>query len=197
MRISPYELHINDPRYFNQLYSATSRLDKYAWYYRWVKSPLSVVATQSHEHHSLRRRAMSQFFSESSVARLEPQLRDEIKKLLARIQQHKEDNKPVDLSSAFRSVAIDMITDYCFPISYNFIDKPDFARSFYQTIRNLSQIALWHRHFPFVFDVLQLIPRSILGFVDPESLGVADFQKVRSDPRCMRTYIDLKWSLFG
>ena len=36
MRISPREVHINDPEYFNQLYSAASKLDKDWWYYRCV-----------------------------------------------------------------------------------------------------------------------------------------------------------------
>lgn len=36
VRISPREVHVNDPDFFNQLYSVTNKLEKDWWYYRFV-----------------------------------------------------------------------------------------------------------------------------------------------------------------
>ena len=57
---------------------------------------------------------------------------------------------------------------------------PDLGRGFFRMIRSFAQIILWHRHFPFVLNLFQLIPRRVLGFVDRQALAVADFQKVSS-----------------
>lgn len=180
VRISPYELHINDFEYFDEIYSASSRLDKYGWFYRWVNSPLSVVSTVGHDLHKSRRRAMSPFFSDSSVARLEPTLHQVVKKLCSVFEKHRANGQPLDLSSLYRCLAIDVITEYCFPKSYGFLDYEDLPRGFFQSMRNFSQVSLWHRHFPFIFQLFQLIPRRVLGFIDRQSLSAADFQKVCS-----------------
>lgn len=175
---SPYELHIDDPNYFDEVYSTGARLDKDEFFYRWTNTPLSIVSTVSHDLHKKRRRHMSPFFSESSVLRLEPVLQQKIKELCSVFQKHKDNGQPLDLSSLYRCLALDVITEYSFPQSYGFLQSPDLARGFFSTIRDFALFTIYHRHLPFILGFLPLIPRRVLKMIDPQILSVADFQRV-------------------
>src|SRR5277367_2357447 len=56
VRISPWELHVNDPDW-NEPYKMSSRANKYHWYYRFVGSSDSAFGTADYDLHRLRRGA--------------------------------------------------------------------------------------------------------------------------------------------
>ncbi|GAB1740061.1 hypothetical protein NU219Hw_g4981t1 [Hortaea werneckii] len=69
VRISPREVHIDDPAFFDTFYS-NSKLDKDAWFYRAFGDNGAAVGTASWEQHKARRGAMAKFFSSANVAKL-------------------------------------------------------------------------------------------------------------------------------
>lgn len=72
VRINPWELHINDPDYYDQLYAgAGKRRDKYLYYTEQFGNPKSMIGTISHDLHRTRRAPPNRFFSKASVSRLE------------------------------------------------------------------------------------------------------------------------------
>ena len=179
VRISPHEVHIKDPDYFLQLYSNTSKLDKYAWYYNFVAAPLSGAVTPSHELHCTRRAALARYFSTANVTRLEPLIQSCVSKLFSRLNEHRLQGKVVDLSNAYRCLATDVITEYALPRSRVMLDSPDFAAGYTPVLRNFSNIATWNHHIPIIFPIFNAIPRWIIARLDPgPSLAVFDNQKV-------------------
>jgi hypothetical protein len=167
VRISPWEVHINDPDFFEQIYSVTSKLDKDHWYYRFVDSSLSGFGTANAELHRIRRGAMSKFFSSTSIARVEPLLKECVGKLCLRLKEHGRTGVHVDLSNAYRCIASDIVSEYSMPDAPVRLDEPDFAASYNRVIRDFSHIALWHRQFGFVFDIINRIPRWFIAKTDP------------------------------
>lgn len=174
MRISPWELHVNDPDW-NEPYKVTSRLNKYYWYYKFVGSSDAAFGTADHETHRIRRKAQQTYFTLDSVARFDPELDRITSKLVSRLREFSGTSQPANLSNAFRSLATDVVTDYAFHKSYDLLDSPDFAAAFQRTIRDFPEIGLWHRHFGLILDILDLMPRWLTKLINPAGIDVLDF----------------------
>lgn len=124
---------------------------------------------------------MAKFFSTANVARLEPKVISRVQKLLDRIQEHKEVNKPVDISNAFRCFATDVVSSYAAPHTRDFLSSPDFASSFNRVLRDFSELMIWHRHlWGLVFPIMNAMPKSLMAKLDPSgaTLAVAENQEV-------------------
>lgn len=80
---------------------------------------------------------------------------------------------------AFGCVATDAVTGYCFNKSYNVLDSPDFAASFQRAFRDFPEIGVWHRHFGYILDVFQMIPRWLVAIMNPAGVSVLDMFNVR------------------
>ncbi|EPE25795.1 Cytochrome P450 [Glarea lozoyensis ATCC 20868] len=158
VRISPWELHVNDPDW-NEPYKVGSRVDKYHWYYKFVGSSDAAFGTSDHEKHRIRRKAQQGYFTLGAVAKFEPVLANITGKLCQRLQEFKETRQPVNLSNVFRSLATDVVTEFSFHKSYGLLEQPDFAAAFHKTLRDFPEIGLWHRHFGIILDLMDLMPR--------------------------------------
>ena len=178
IRISPWELHVDDPEW-NEPYKVTSRVNKYHWYYKFVGSSSAAFGTSDHEIHRLRRKAQQNYFTLDAVSKFDPVLSQMVSKLCERLTESKRTGQPVNLSNAFRSLATDIVTEFAFQKSYGLLDQDDFAANFQKTVRSLSEIGLWHRHFGAVLDVMELMPRWLVKVLNPTVIDVLDFFNVR------------------
>ena len=174
MRISPWELHVDDPDW-NEPYKVSSRLNKYHWYYKFVGSSDAAFGTADHDIHRVRRKAQQTYFTLDSVARFDQDLEGITSKLVSRLRGFRDTNQPANLSNAFRSLATDVVTDYAFHKSYNLLDSPDFAAAFQRTVRDFPEIGLWHRHFGLILHILDMIPRWLTQLINPTGIDVLDF----------------------
>ncbi|KAH8807218.1 cytochrome P450 [Xylogone sp. PMI_703] len=174
VRISPWELHVNDPDW-NEPYKVSSRVNKYHWYYTHINSSDSAFGTADHDLHRIRRKAQQSYFSQDSVAQFDPVLAEIQAKFCARLEEFRGTGEPVNLANAFRSLATDVVTEFAFHKSYNLLDYPDFAAGFQRAVRDFPEIGMWHRHFGLVLDVLQSMPRWLIKLINPSGIGVVDF----------------------
>ncbi|PVH77367.1 putative P450 monooxygenase, partial [Cadophora sp. DSE1049] len=174
VRISPWELHVNDPDW-NEPYKISSRVDKYHWYYKFVGSSDAAFGTADHDLHRVRRKAQQNYFTQEAVTQFDGKLNVICDKFKSRLQEFKGTGQPVNLSVAFRSLATDVVTEYCFHKSYNLLDEPDFAASFQRAIRDFPHIGIWHRHFGLILDIFSAMPRWLVAMIDPAGVSVHDF----------------------
>lgn len=188
MRISPWELHVNDLDW-NEPYKVTSRVDKYHWYYKFVGSSDAAFGTADHDLHRMRRKAQQSYFTQDAVSQFDAPLRNITSKLSVRLAGFKSTGQPVNLSNAFRSLATDVVTEYCFHKSYSLLDSPDFAASFQRAIRNFPEIGTWHRHFGLILNVFEAMPRWLVGLINPPGVSVLDFFNVGNEPKFLITIL--------
>jgi len=172
-------LHVDD-RDWNEPYKVSSRVNKDHWYYAFVGSSEAAFGTADHDQHRVRRKAQQAYFSQDAVARFDHELEKITSKLCSRLEEFKGTGEPVNLSDAFGCVATDAVTGYCFHKSYNVLDSPDFAASFQRAFRDFSEIGIWHRHFGYILDVFQMIPRWLVAIMNPAGVFVLDMFNVRS-----------------
>lgn len=81
-------------------------------------------------------------FSRKMVLQLENVVQDKARKLIGRMEAGIVEKKPVDLHHAFRSVSVDVITDYAFDKCYNLLDSPDLGAHFFALVRGVGP-AMW------------------------------------------------------
>ena len=177
IRISPYELHIDDPDYYEELYSQHKPREKYLWFVSQFGLPASVFATVDHKLHRARRAALNPFFSKQAVTRLLPMLHFMIEKLCGRIEESRKLGQPMPMREAYLCLTTDIITLYAFNNSSNLLDSPDFAPFFYQTVQGAETGAHLLKHFNFLLDVFEALPNKVMAVLNP---GVLLFLKWRS-----------------
>ena len=104
VRINPYEIHINYPDFYDELYATSAsgrKRDKWDWSLRHISVPESTFSTASHDLHRLRRSAINPFFSKASVRSLQPLLDRKVDQMLNRLQEFKETGNVMRIDQAF------------------------------------------------------------------------------------------------
>lgn len=135
MRINPNEVHFNDPDFIDMLYPTGGRkTDKplivggrLGSRHRnapkissKANSPLSpapnsIIATVSHDVHRMRRNSINGFFSNASIRRVEPIIKENWEKMLSRWgESSSKDAKVLHLHTIFKAYTSDIITTYAF-----------------------------------------------------------------------------------
>lgn len=167
VRISPWEVHIQDPAFVEELLSTTAHLDKDdGLYYRFVGAPKSSLATGPAKLHKLRRQPLSGMFSKASVLRSVGLINRRVEELLARLKEEGASGRPVDLSFALRCVTFDIVSDFCLPRSSDKLSQEGFAPDFNQSPRVVARLSLWQRQLGFIVPLMEavsmLFPRWII-----------------------------------
>ncbi|KAI9694165.1 MAG: hypothetical protein M1822_003436 [Bathelium mastoideum] len=135
IRINPDEVHINDPEYYDTIYSQSRR--------RVDKPPKSsdsfgpvpaTFGTGDHDLHRIRRAPLNKHFSKKSVSDLQPGILSSIKKLCERLERASDEGKTVNLKYAYAAVARDIIDEYCFSRPTDSVLMEDFNEEYTETL---------------------------------------------------------------
>lgn len=106
IRISPEEVHILDPDFYDEIYAGPSRKrDKWSFFCNAHGVPQSSFATVKHETHRMRRAALNPFFSKQKVRSLQPRIENVVNNLLVRFDGFANKSEPVKVSDAFAALA--------------------------------------------------------------------------------------------
>jgi len=104
IRISPNELHVATPEFYDTLYASSAsgeKRDKYAWFTKAFGMDNSTFATPDHDTHKMRRGALNPFFSMQSVRRLQPVIQERVDVLLRRIGEFQQSGEVLMASWMF------------------------------------------------------------------------------------------------
>ncbi|KAJ6440648.1 putative thiol methyltransferase 2 [Purpureocillium lavendulum] len=191
VRINPYEVHILDPDFYDELYVNTKRLDKYRWWTNLAGADGSSFSTITHDQHKLRRGALNPFFSARSVTRLEPLVQSKIAKLCARFDGFVESGEVLRLDAAFMALTMDVICDYAFSNDRKYLDEPDFKLLWKQTIIGAFEGGALGRQFPWMLPLMKRLPLSIVSAMNPSVGHLLNWQAgVKSQVRPILEGVD-------
>ncbi|KAI1108378.1 cytochrome P450 [Nemania sp. NC0429] len=125
IRISPHELHVIDPEFYDTLYRMDGRWDKYSWTYDAFGAKTSTIFGSDHDAHKIRRSAIAPFFSKSRVASRQDALDRHIDKLCQRISELA--GTTFNLGAAISAFTRDAANEYVVGRLYNELDLEDFG----------------------------------------------------------------------
>ncbi|TGO21668.1 hypothetical protein BPAE_0206g00020 [Botrytis paeoniae] len=129
VRINPYEVHLNDPDFIDSVFPGPGRqTDKYFFAGRRTE-----IATIDHDMHQKRRNTITNFFSNASIRRLEPVMKEHINTLLSRMQVAGTKEQVLSMHFVFRACTSDLITQYAFGKSFHFLEQEDFSMPYMES----------------------------------------------------------------
>ena len=141
VRINPYELHVADADFIDQLYpNVAKNVEKWSWSAGMFGSTDMAFGTIGHRLHRQRRSAFSSFFSKASVRRLEPVIQTLVDRLCDRLAAKRDSGQPVNLLYAYSALTQDVITEYCFSDCRNVLEMEDFSPGYYELVYKPSEL---------------------------------------------------------
>lgn len=178
VRINPRELHILDPSFYDDIYASGGRKrNKDAQFLKAYSVPDSMVGTVDHDRHRYRRNILSGFFSKKSVNELSPVVEPKVLKLMARFATAYQQGTIVHIDDAFSALASDVITQYSFGKSWDFLDDKHFRRDIRSAITETSNVIHVNRFFPVYARILRMVPQSWIITLQPGKVSLLRFMK--------------------
>ncbi len=180
VRITPTELHIDDPDYYDALYArGAGRRNKYAYFSGRFGYASDTFSTIDHDLHRSRRKAISPFFSVAKIADFQPVIHAKVEKLCQKLDASAASKgSVVRLNRAWMALTTDVITQYAFAKSYDQLDSPDFADTLNEALVAIYVTGHFALHFPIVFPVLDLLPEWFVKWGQPDIMPVVGLRKV-------------------
>ncbi|KAL8793891.1 MAG: hypothetical protein Q9195_003510 [Heterodermia aff. obscurata] len=165
IRINPYEVHINDPDFYDEVYVSGSRrkTDQWSWTVPMFGTPNSILATIEHDVHRRRRNAYSNYFSKQAIRKYSDVIQAAVDKLCTKLEESRTTGKKINLMHAYTAMTGDVVTGYCFPQSYGLLDQPDFAPDYHDLWISILSGSHVLKQFPWIFPLMLSFPN---WFVD-------------------------------
>ncbi|KXN91119.1 Trichodiene oxygenase [Leucoagaricus sp. SymC.cos] len=182
VRVGPNELHINDPRAYNDIYGIGTRFIKQPQMYSCFATDKSVFAMHDHHLAMERRAAIGPFFSRRAILKLESVVQSKVDHLIAQLLNYV--TTPANLDLAFRALSLEIITTYCFSRSSQALDAPNFEHAILAAIDHTLPMIWVFKHFPLIQKILLNVPECFASVLKPSTTGILDQR------RMMREQID-------
>jgi hypothetical protein len=178
IRINPNELHIDEPDYYEELYSAHKPRNKSAFYLNQFQVPGSTFGTADYRLHRVRRAALNPFLSKQTVARLQPMLNFMVEKLCARIEEFRNSGQPMLMRQVYMCLTTDVVTLYTLNHSWNHLDSPDFSPAWVESMKAMAAAGHLMKQFPWLMTVIRTLPRRAVSAIDPGMVLILEAQDV-------------------
>ncbi len=179
VRISPYEVHVQDPDFYDQLYSRSGRRDKYAWLKERLGNPHSLFETSNHDLHRVRRAALNPMFSRRQVQEgFQPVIREKVNKLCSKVAENGVDDSIVLLDRAYCAFSGDVITQFAFAECYNHLDSPAFKETLLEGFKATAALSHVMLYFPWLRHLMKTMPEWFILKSQPLLVFVFGMQQV-------------------
>lgn len=179
MRINPRQVHIKDPHFYDEVYAPASRKrEKDSHFVGVFGFPNSMIATVSHELHRFRRGLLNNFFSKKSVLALSSIMHEKEAKLMQRLETLYYHDAVIRLDDAYAALTADIISQYSWGVSSAFLDDDSFKNDMREAVNDISMYVHINRFFPILSAVMRVMPRWVLGRIQPGAKAVLDMQDI-------------------
>ncbi|KAL3419946.1 hypothetical protein PVAG01_08445 [Phlyctema vagabunda] len=146
LRISPFEIHINDSAFIDELYAGGGKKrDRWTYVQRAAGFPESSASSGPHELHRMRRAAVAPFFSKQSARNLQPVVDGKIDKILDRLRKMRGNYEVFRVEHMCS--AYNVVMEYSFGRSEDRLSKPDFDPGYHEAIAAGLPVNFIIRHF--------------------------------------------------
>jgi hypothetical protein len=162
IRVSPYELHINDSAYFEKLYRQDGRWNKYAWATNAFSAEGTTLFTVDHNIHRRRRASISPFFSKAHISTRQDMIQQATDKLCRRIISAAGSKKLFPLGHALSAFTRDVAMEFLVGKSINDLDKEDFNAGMTSVMLKGGQVWRITKYIPWYGPTLRVLPLSLI-----------------------------------
>lgn len=175
VRVNPREVHINDIAFYDQIYANGPQhpRDKLRWM---AFHDESMFDTFDAEVHRARRSAMAASFSKQSIRTVEPLISDTIQTLVQRMTTLANAGHIFNIKELWSGLTMDIIAQYCFGQSMDNLKQDSYGKEILDVFRELPQGHPKGRMFPWLFNLIQKVPISVLATIDKKLAPLAFYE---------------------
>ncbi|PQE03622.1 Cytochrome P450 protein [Rutstroemia sp. NJR-2017a BBW] len=177
VRINPWELHIDDPDYYEVVYATNKQYEKMTHFQYRFNVPLALFSTSDSNEHRVRRAAVNPFFSKSRVRGRDDQIQSLADRISHRLStEYAGTNKILHIGNMWGAYTADVIMDIVFARPKHFTQYPDFAAPFTVAI---NQMAVWAHvtlHFGWILSIMNCIPDAVVKVLFPPFRPIIEFR---------------------
>ncbi|CAO2652154.1 Nn.00g004370.m01.CDS01 [Neocucurbitaria sp. VM-36] len=179
IRVTPNELHIRDPRFYDEVYGKSLHLDKEGWDKRFGCAG-GLLPTVKAEHHKRRRAALAPMFSRRSILDFIHIIYRHVDTLSLRMQEFEARKEPLNLTLVFPALTGDIIMDYFFGFNYAQLKHPQFE-SFHDAFIKIGGTGHIATQFPMIYPIMNSIPDQITTWLEPAAAPLLKFKRDQWD----------------
>jgi cytochrome P450 len=167
VRITPWELHVDEPDFYEVLYSRDSPRDKYKFYANMFGHPEAMIAALDHNRHRMLRANMNPYFSMRRIRSLEPDIQALVKKLVSRLNDFKGTGTPLTIQYPFTCYSTDTITSYTMGSGFQYLDDPDFCPDWSITLSSFAKMSAVLKPMPWIGKLMDSLPQALVTKMNP------------------------------
>ncbi|KAI1389444.1 cytochrome P450 [Hypoxylon trugodes] len=184
VRINPFELHIDDPTYYDVLYTNHPQYDKLPFLTNTFDKPLTSFATNNSVKHRQRRSAFAPFFSRAKIRERDDLIKSVMNRISHRLStEYAGTGKVFNILHVWASLSTDVIMEIAFCQSTQHVDSPDFKSDFtVATVFSTHVIT----HFKFITTFINLLPKWLAKIAVPSLETV-----IRLEEELYRQVVDI------
>ncbi|CAK1363241.1 unnamed protein product [Cercospora beticola] len=176
IRITPWEVHILDPEFFDEMYSAKSKNNKIAHLKHRLGITLATSEQIEHAEHHRRRSAIAPLFATARVREFSGYLQSSMDKLCSRLrQEYAGTGKVLRLDDVFAAWTTDAVTWYAMAMTYGCAEHPDFKAEFTNASEGLMEAIHALTHVPWLARVLSMVPPKMLAKLNAQMGALGAF----------------------
>ena len=139
--------------------------------------PNTIFTTTSHDVHRARRAPLNQFFSRRRIAALEPNIREQVDKLVARLALFAGTGEAVKMHMAYAALTMDTIGVYALGTNFANLDQDNFNETYHSIVEGMGPIYHLHKQLPWIMRLFDAIPADWIRGFDPGIAGFKDLQR--------------------
>lgn len=158
IRISPHELHVNDPDFYDTIYRHDGRWDKYSWAVDAFAHPGATIFTADHHLHKIRRQPLGSYFSKAKTTARQDMIQRHITKFCDRAHQLAISGATFDLGAAINALTRDIGNEFIIGKSYNSLDRDNFDAPMVVAGEGGGEMWRLSKHVRFVAPLMTSIP---------------------------------------
>lgn len=166
VRITPNEVHINDPDFFSSVYSSgKSKVNKDPSTVVGFGHPDATASTIDHDQHRIRRGYLSHHYSKRAIDSLVPLINERIEALCVRFEELLKTGRPISLDKAFSAMAADVICAQFFGAHLDCLSDPGLSVPWRDAFVSLSGGFHISRFIPGLIRLLKKLRPSLLKII--------------------------------
>ncbi|KAJ8070739.1 hypothetical protein OCU04_001109 [Sclerotinia nivalis] len=171
VRISPTELHISDPEFYDTIYTTDER-DRLYLRNSLPTARSSTHSTVDHFLHRRRRAALSPLFSKLNIQKFIPLIQSRVDILVNRINtEYKGTDRVLNLGDVFSCFTGDVVMECSFGTNYGFCTREGFTSDFMEAVGDMISVIHWTEHFPilaWIMNLVSALPYRIMKKIVPK-----------------------------
>jgi cytochrome P450 len=163
---------VNDPSFYEKIYTRDGRWNKYDWTYDAFGAPGSTICSIDHDVHKRRRAALNAYFSKANVYSKLHIVQKAVKKLCYRMSEFSDPDTmmPFSVGAAAGAFTRDVATEFLLGKAFDNLDNESFNAELAAIFKNSGSLWRITKHIPWYGPMMKSIPSSWVEATSQEGI---------------------------